>query len=306
MAPYFSDQGEMDPESPDLLTGATAAPEPAAGEPKPAPASETPDAPTSPQPGSPAAAAIEVERIRSMSLADPSHPLRDPSHPLHEAAVEDYLHLTMLAEGKDADNPEDNPELGELFEGGRIRPRDAAAEATALAALPAPPPGHTWDPNIHGAVLALAQDTPGVRDAQEALYPVVAAAAALASRGVVMDDEAWARPLEEHAGATYDEYIERADYVLELLASDDEPAIQELAQQLAVLRWWDARVVIALAEKAYPALRDGTPGPLVTEMLLRNGERWARGQSAARARAAKAAKADETPEDRVVSTGGRP
>ena len=304
MAPFFNmETGELSEANAGEVTEPLT-PEPAAGEPKPAEPSETPDALTSPQPGSPAAAAIEVERIRSMSLADPSHPLRDPSHPLHEAAVEDYLRLTMLAEGKDADNPEHNPELGELHEGGRIRPRDAAAEAAALAALPALPPGTAWDPHTHQALAALAADTPGVATAVEAGYSVVARAQEIASRGLAPDELSWERTLVERWGPNHDDRVEHAAYALELLASDDEPAIQRAAEWLGTLWEWDARIVVFLAEQVYPVLRDGTPGPLVTEMLLRNGTRWAQGQAAGRARATK--KTGETPPDTIVSSGGRP
>jgi hypothetical protein len=71
--------------------------------------------------------------------------------------------------------------------------------------------------------------------------------------------------------------------------------------------WGDDPGVIGLfGTVLYEALREGPITPAKEALLLRRAERERQAEAAGRARAAKAAKADETPDDHVVSHGGRP
>src|SRR5712664_3130363 len=107
--------GEINSDSPDLQA------DDQQPTPEPKPAEEKPggsDTLTSPQPGSPAAARREFARLRQEVIDDIYHPGRNEHDPLHEAAWKDYVRLRMLADGKDADDPEQNPDLLEVFPNG--------------------------------------------------------------------------------------------------------------------------------------------------------------------------------------------
>jgi hypothetical protein len=321
MSPFFRDDGSMNPDSPDLTTephlteSLTPPPPPsriglgpeppAPAKPKDAAGSDAPPL----KPGWPVFTSLEqIEAYRAGIPKDVFHPAHSDFELMSYVADEEYrLSGKPVNEAGEPVDPETGEtEEREVFANGQLRTKDAEAEATRMATLPAPPAGHQWDQNTHQALIALGEDTPLTQDAIADGYVVVAQAQEIVSRGVVSDDLTWERPLTEHWGPNHDERVDHAAYALELLAADDEPAIQRAAEWIGALWEWDARVVIFLADRVYPALRDGTPGPLVTEMLMRSGTRWAQGQAAAKARAAKAAKADEMLDDHIVSYGGRP
>lgn len=227
-----------------------------------------------------------LERSRE-ARKDPHHPTRDDRHPEHAAALEEFYAVTMGGAA--------HPPVLEVFANGQSRHPDAEADGMQFATLPEAPEGRPWDPIARDGLQALAKDTPGVAEAVDHGYRVVADAQRLVDARVKHSDQTYARLLEERwpHPATQDVHLDNARYVLEVLGADDEPWTRALADHLDALWAWDPRVPIFLAERVYPVLRDAPVGPLVGEMLLRAGATWSAREAEGRARAAQA---QQTPE----------
>lgn len=249
----------------------------------------------------PLAATAELKKM----LDDKTHPLHDQGHPAYEHAVKRYLEFVMLERGLNPLDPEQNPVLGEVFANGQIRPLEAEAPGMELATRPEAPGGRQWDPIAHDGLGALSKDTPLLAQAVDAGYPVVVEAQRLADAKVRHSDRTYAQLLAAAwpNPATHDVHLDHAEYVLDVLAADDESWTQALAARLDELWEWDPRVPIFLAERVYPVLRDAAVGPLVGEMLMRAGAKWSAREAEGRARAAKvaAAQAAEDDEARAAS-----
>jgi hypothetical protein len=246
----------------------------------------------------------EYERIRVAALADPLHPLNDARHPDHEATVEKYLRLGMMADGKDYDDEEANPVLGEVFEGGQIR--ELGADALSPAPRPALPEGFAFD---EGA-LVLAETEAHAMGAPPALIMTVTdslreVAEQAEARGVGWaPEDAEAELARRHGREGAARVVENARVAYQTLLESQHPLIVQRVRELGEGWGDDPGVITLFGTVLYEALRQGPITPAKEALLLRRAERERQADAAGRARAAKAA--DETPEDHIVSHGGRP
>jgi hypothetical protein len=243
---------------------------------EPTPTAPTPDAPgtlTAPAPGSPAAARAEFTRLRQDILDDLHHPFNDPTHPLHEAAQRDYLRLGMLADGKDFDDPEDNKVIGEVFEGGRMRP--PGADALSPGPRPALPEGFEFDEGalVLGEIQAHAMGArPSlVMEITDALAGVAEQAEARGVGWAPQDAEAELGRRFGSDGAA--RVIDNAKVAYQTLLESDQPLLVQRVRELGE-GWGDDPGVIALfGTLVYEALREGPMTPAKEALLLRRAER---------------------------------
>jgi hypothetical protein len=324
--PFFNNEtGAMDSDSPDLVTGATERPaeldrqqqEDRArreaigtgkkpGEPEPAEQRERPE-------GYRDTAQFgreEYERLRADALGDPQHPLNDARHPNHEVTVEKYLRLGMMADGKDADDPEQNPPIGELFDGKILRPEDnppvriPTLSEDARAAFGLDPAEAAAVVEHQEALVDLSDQSGMPRYHIEGLIEDVGGAMEDLARDDDTDTpEAGLAALVRLEGGRARSIITDAQQLVQLLHDSGQPNLVAAAEDL-IATSNSPRVLIGAA-RLYQELKNLPPQGPWEQILLGRGTKWAQQQAAAKARAEQTATADQTPGDHVVVQHGR-
>jgi hypothetical protein len=307
--PYFdSTTGEM--RDPDLYADVADHAAPAAPSPdERKPTESTPPAPPASAPAAgrltPAAIAAMTAEQRDAWLEasrearkDPLHPINDERHPEHAAALAEFEAVVM--------GPADNPVLGELFEGGQIRP--PGADALSPAPRPALPEGFEFD---EGA-LVLAETEAHAMGAPPALIMEITdslreVAEQAEARGVGWaPEDAEAELARRHGREGAVRVAENARLAYQTLLESEHPLIVQRVRELGAGWGDDPGVITLFGTVLYEALREGPITPAKEALLVRRAEREMQQDAAGRARAARAAQADQTPDDHIVSHGGRP
>ena len=320
MSPYFNNEtGAMDPDSPDLVTGATERPaeldrqqqedrarreaigtgkQP--GEPKPADPGLTPEA-----------AQARSDATRAAALNDPTHPLNDERHPDHARTLQQYLDDGMRAAGKDPSSATDNPEIGELHDGKILRPEDnppvripqLSEDARAAFGLDPAEAGAVVE---HQEALVDLSDQSGMpRYHVEGLIQDVGAAMEDLARDDDADTpEAGLADLVRLEGGRARSIINDAQQLVQLLHDSGQPNLVAAADDL-VATSNHPRVLIGAA-RLYQELKNLPPQGPWEQILLGRGTTWAQQQAAAATRAEQNATADQTPDDHIVVRHGRP
>jgi hypothetical protein len=266
-----------------------------------------PSAPGQPAPApslSPEAAKMRYGEILAASLSDPWHPLNNENSPDHARAVEEWLAVQERMAGRDAADPEQNPVIGELFNG---KIRAPGTDALSPAQRPALPEGHAFDEGAlreaESAAHALGSRPSLVMEITDALASVVEQADA---RGVDWAlDDAEAELVRRHGREGAVRVIENAKVAYQTLLALEQPRLVARVRELGEGWGDDPGVLTLFGTVLFEALREGPITPAKEALLLRRAEREMREDAAGHARAAKAAKDAETPDDHVVSQGGR-
>jgi hypothetical protein len=170
-----------------------------------------------------------------------------------------YLALAARANGAAIDAGEIQEAVGP---DGRLRAPGAGEMPPP--ALPEPPRAHVWDERAREALHAVAQDSRWPPHVLSDGYQLVSQ---LAGQPVPSADHGYTA-LEQRWGARADQMVDNAQYVLDLLGHDDEPAVRNAATWLAAMSN-HPQVPIYLSEVVFPLLRNRPQGPLVVEMIGR-------------------------------------
>ncbi len=248
---------------------------PSPAEPKPAePTRESPDILTEPQPGSPAAAHAALEAM----LADKTHPAWDLSHPMHAEAQKQYLDLVMAERGEDAADPTVNKVIGEVFEGGRLRPPGAAA--LSPAPRPVLPEGHAWD---EGALVLGEIEAHACGLAPHVVMQTTDELATVIESGVEWSPELGeAELVRRHGREGAQQMADRARMAYETIIESEHPLLVQRVKELARDYGSDPNVV-AIFAGLYREITSAPMTPKLEALLLRRTERAMQAEAKARA-----------------------
>jgi hypothetical protein len=282
MPPYFnSETGALHDESADDHVADHVAPTPDERKPaeptKPAAPSEAPPL----KPGWPVLDTLEkIDAFRAGIPGDPYHPARtDPE--LMEYCVVQEWRLSGQGTGEPA-------VLGELFEGGRMRP--PGADALSPAPRPVLPEGNAWDERalvlgeIEAHACGLAPHV--VMQTTDDLARVIEA-------GVEWSAELGeAELIRRHGRDGAERMADRARQAYEIIVESEHPLLVRRVKELA-RDYGDDPNVVAIFAALYEQIRSAPPSPKLMALLERREHRLAQVDAAAHARRAKAQQAEE-------------
>jgi hypothetical protein len=241
----------------------------------------------------PLAARAELEAMR----ADTTHPAWDVSHPAHELGEERYLALIMLERGLDPRDPEQNPVIGELFDGGQIR----APGADALSPSPRPnlPEGYAFD---EGA-LVLAEIQAHAMGARPSLIMEITDALAEVIEQTEARGGGWAEAdgraelVRRHGQDGAARLIDNAKVAYQTLLEAEHPLVVQRVRELGEVWGDDPGVITLFGTLIFDALSEGPVTPAKEALILRRTEKQAKAEAAGRARAAHAEREAEAEGD---------
>ncbi|MGH7731551.1 MAG: hypothetical protein ACRENJ_09930 [Candidatus Eiseniibacteriota bacterium] len=229
----------------------------------------------------------------------------DDYHPMRrdDAYGQALAHHFALAGSRLSGHTDGEEVLGTLHDARILAPEDHPPVRVTALSETAQAAGLTWVPDQVEALCGIADDSGVARYHMEQLFAEVGAGAEEeVASGTSYEAGVQALVRTEGAGRAAHMINEARDLV-EHLRESGMPELVAAAEDLEMLS--NNPRVIRAAAAFYQELKTLPPQGPWEQLLLGGGAKWAKQQAAAKARAAKAAQADQTPPDHIVTYGGR-